>query len=41
MWYAITYGGKSSPKFYTAHAAGVWANKAWGLGNWTLEWRVK
>jgi hypothetical protein len=40
-WQPLGLGGKLGPRFISAFDAGRWANKHWGAGMWTLQWREK
>lgn len=36
-WQPIGLGAKLGPKFINSQDAAKWANKHWGLNNWTLQ----
>lgn len=37
-WRPLGLGGKLGPKFLDSVNAMKWANRNWGVGNWTLQW---
>ena len=41
MYRAMTYGPKYTGWFTCHHDMGTYANRLWGPGMWTWEWRPK
>lgn len=39
-WVIITYAGEDARRFRSAFEAGAYANRVYGLGNWTFQWRA-
>jgi len=37
-WTILTYSGEKTRRFISSFDAGKYANRVYGLGNWTLQW---